>query len=378
MKSFFSRPVLGLLLALLALVGCKKDDKLDDTITPVTNVFSPADNLFVALDPPSNAVVTFEWEPARVADGTLVLYEVVFDKENGDFSQPVYSVASGTNGLENKLVLSHGDLNRIANLAGIAAQSRGKLKWTVNASKGLNVQRSTVTRLLEVQRPAGFAVIPANVYLYGAGTEAGANLAQALPFKRIAPGVFELYTQLSAGAVRLADGTTGSPTNYYVDGQNLREGTTGVSPTSTPKVYRIKLDFNNGSATLTEIVSVGLWIAAQNAVTVTLPYIGNGQWKIVRTPIAFFQFSWGRDERYKFRFTERDAAGNTTQPFYGSTVIDNQRATANTPPAYFYVVPSTDSQWDYTYKFRTEADNANVDITLKMQATAPYTHEVTL
>jgi len=376
MKQIFS-PFLALLLLLGLLAGCKKDDKLDDTITPVANVFSPANNLFVVLDPPTNAVVTFEWEPARVGDGTVVLYEVVFDKESGDFSQPIYSVASGTNGLENKLVLTHGDLNRIASLAGIASQSRGKLKYTISASKGLNVQRSAVVRVLEVQRPAGFATLPPNLYISGAGTEA-ASLAQALPFKRTAPGIFEIYTRLSAGDVKLTDGTTGSPTTYYFMGQNLLQGNTGTSPTSTPKVYRIRLDFNNGSATLTEIVSVGLWFSTYNMVTVVLPYIGNGQWKVLRTPIVFFAASYGREERYKFKFTERDAAGVTTTPYYGSTIADNQRATAATPPAYFFVVPGPDNQFDYTYKFRTEADNASVDIALKMQATAPYTHEVTL
>ena len=379
MKRLFSLPLLGLLLALSALTGCKKDEAaLDSTITPVSNVFSPADNQFVKLDPPTNAVVTFQWQPAQVADGTVVLYEVLFDKVGGDFSKPFYSQVSGTNGLDNKLVLSHGELNKIAALAGIAAQDRGKMIWSVNASKGLNVVRSSVTRTLEVQRPAGFAVIPGKVYIYGAGTEYGTALAGAQALQSVAPGVFEIYTQLSAGAVLLTDATTGTPTNFYVDGQNLRAGTTGVSPTSTPKVYRLTLDFNNGAAKLTEIVSVGLWISAQNKVTVALPYLGKGQWQLKRTPIEFFQFSWGRDERYKFQFTEKDAAGNVTNPYYGSTVIDNQRATAASPAAYYYLVPQPDSQWDYTFKFRSEADKAPIDLTVTLQPGAPYTHSVTL
>ena len=124
----FSHPLLLFVALLGLLAGCKKDENaLDDTITPVTNYISPADNTFYRLDPPSNAAVTFEWSQARAADGTLVLYEVVFDKDGGDFSKPVYTTVSGTNGLDTKLVLSHGDLNKIANLAGIASQSQGKL-----------------------------------------------------------------------------------------------------------------------------------------------------------------------------------------------------------------------------------------------------------
>lgn len=371
-----SHPLLLLLMLVGLLAGCKKDDKaLDDTITPVSNYISPADNIFLKLDPASNASMTFEWGQARAADGTLVLYEVVFDKDGGDFSKPVYSTVSGTNGLDTKLVLSHGDLNKIANLAGIAAQSQGKLKWMVNASKGLNVMPAAAARTFTVERPAGFSVIPGNLYLTGSGTEGGATLSQALPFKRLAAGVFELYTKLSPGDVKIVDQTTGTPTAYYISGTKLLQGATTTNPTATTGVYRMTLDFNNGSAVLTEIQSVGLWVAAQNKVTVTLPYVGKGLWEIDNTPIEFFQFSWGRDERYKFVFTEKDMAGNVKARQYGSTNVDNQPATATTAAAYFNLVPVADDQWNNSFKFIGNADRKNVDILVMMQPAA-YTHQV--
>jgi hypothetical protein len=372
----FSHPLLLLLMLVGLLASCKKDDKaLDDTITPVSNYISPADNVFVKLDPPSNAAITFEWSQARAADGTLVLYEVVFDKDGGDFSKPVYSTVSGTNGLDTKLTLSHGDLNKIANLAGIASQTQGKLKWMVNASKGLNVMPAAAARTLTVERPAGFSVIPGNLYLTGSGTEGGATLSQALPFKRLSSGVFEIYTKLTAGDVKIVDGTTGTPTNYYISGTKLLQGAATASPAATAGVYRMTLDFNNGSAVLTEIQSVGLWVAAQNKVTVTLPYVGKGVWQVENTPIEFFQFSWGRDERYKFIFTEKDAAGTVKARQYGSTNTDNQPATASTAAAYFYLVPVADDQWNNTFKFIGTADRKNVDIAVMMQPAA-YTHSV--
>jgi hypothetical protein len=372
----FSHPLLLLLMLVGLLASCKKDEKaLDDTITPVSNYITPADNSFYKLDPPSNASVTFEWSQARAADGTLVLYEVVFDKDGGDFSKPVYSTVSGTNGLDTKLVLSHGDLNKIANLAGIASQAQGKLKWMVNASKGLNVVPATTSRTMTVERPAGFSVIPGNLYLSGSGTEGGATLSQALPFKRLSAGVFELYTKLSPGDVKIVDATTGTPTNYYVSGTKLLQGATTTNPTTTTGVYRMTLDFNNGSAVLTEIQSVGLWVSAQNKVTVTLPYKGKGLWEIDQTPIAFFQFSWGRDERYNFIFTEKDMAGTVTMRQYGSTVANNVPPTATTAAAYFYLVPVATNQWDNTFKFIGTADGKNVDILVMMQPAA-YTHQV--
>jgi hypothetical protein len=374
----YSHPLLLLLLLIGLLTGCKKDDQeLDDAITPVANYISPADNSLVKLDPPSNAAVTFEWSQARAADGTLILYEVLFDKEGGDFSAPVYSAVSGTNGLDTKLVLSHGDLNKIANLAGIPSQAQGKLKWTVNASKGLNVLAATAARTIQVERPAGFSVIPGNLYLTGSGTEAGATLGQALPFKRVSSGVYELYTRLSPGDVKLVDQTTGTPTAYYISGNKLLLGSSATSPAPAPAVYRVTLDFNNGSAILTEIQSVGLWVSAQNKVTVTLPYVGKGVWKVENTPIEFFQFSWGRDERYKFIFSEKDMAGKVTARQYGSPNTDNVPPTATTAAAYFNLIPVADDQWNNTFKFAAAADRKNVDLTVLMQPAA-YTHQVTV
>lgn len=372
----FSHPLLFLLFFAGLFAGCKKDDKaLDNTITPVENYISPADNVYIKLDPPSNAAVTFEWSQARAADGTLVLYEVVFDKESGDFSHPVYSTTSGTNGLDTKLVLSHGDLNKIANLAGIAAQSPGKLKWMVNASKGINVVPASTSRVLTVERPAGFTVLPANLYLTGSGTEGGASLAKGQPFKRISAGVFEIYTKLGPGAVQLVDATTGTPTTYYLDGNKLRAGTQTTSPAATPAVYHLNVDFNNAAVTLTEITSVGLWFCGDNKVIATIPYLGQGVWQILNTPISFHQESWGRDERYKFLFTLKDAAGVSSKQYYGSSNADNQPATATTAAAYFYLFPVSDSQYDYSYKFVKNADNKSVDLTIRLQPDA-YTHEV--
>jgi hypothetical protein len=371
-----SHPLLLLLMLVGLLASCKKDDKaLDDAITPVSNYISPADNVFIKLDPPSNAAMTFEWSQARAADGTVVLYEVLFDKDGGDFSKPVYSTVSGTNGLDTKLVLSHSDLNKIANLAGIGSQSQGKLKWMVNASKGLNVVPAASARTLTVERPAGFSVIPGNLYLTGSGTEGGATLSQALPFKRVSAGVFEIYSKLSPGDVKIVDQTTGSPTAYYINGTKLLQGTTTTNPTTTAGVYRMTLDFNAGSAVLTEIQSVGLWVAAQNKVTVTLPYVSKGLWEIDNTPIEFFQFTWGRDERYKFVFTEKDMAGNVKARQYGSTNVDNQPATTTTAAAYFNLIPVADDQWNNSYKFISTADRKNVDILVMMQPAA-YTHQV--
>lgn len=380
MKISFRMLVLVLWTGLLGnlLAGCDDDDdKLNTTITGVSNLFAPADNSFVRLLPATSATVAFEWEAARAEDGTVVQYEVLFDKEAGDFSAPVFASTSGQNGLEPRLTLTHAELNKIANLAGIQALTRGKLKWTVAASKGTNVVRATATRLLEVERPAGFSEIPADLFLTGDATEAGTNLAQAIKFKQVASGVFELYTSLKPGTYRFVDRASGTGKQFYITGSVIREGSTGsTSPATAKQPYRLSLDFNNAAATLTQIRKVSLWVAAENRVTQELTYRDNSSWKVENALIEFFQESWGRDERYKFILTEVDAAGQVTEKQYGSTNIDNQRPTDTSPPSYYYVVPVATSRYDYTFKWKSAVDRARVDMTLKMQPAAPYTHEV--
>src|SRR3954468_20211966 len=150
-----------ILLALAFLAGCSKNNRdINMNISEGTAFYAPNDNLSVKLEPATAASVGFEWEQAKAEDGSLVMYEVAFAKENGDFNTPVYKIASDGNGVQNKLTLSHKDLNRIANLAGIKALETGKLKWTVLASKGTNVRQATISRTIQVERPAGFADIP--------------------------------------------------------------------------------------------------------------------------------------------------------------------------------------------------------------------------
>jgi hypothetical protein len=105
------------------------------------------------LDPASNAVVYFEWQPAKAGNFTPIYYKVQFDKENGDFSTPVYTGVPAALGSVTKLSLSHRDLNTIAEKAGIAPLTKGRLRWKVIASNGVAADSTGNGRLLEVQRP---------------------------------------------------------------------------------------------------------------------------------------------------------------------------------------------------------------------------------
>jgi starch-binding outer membrane protein SusE/F len=362
---------------LVTLIGCKKDDReINMNITEVTTFYAPNDNLHVKLEPATSASVTFEWEQAKAEDGSLVMYEVAFDKEDGDFTSPIYKMSSDGNGVQNRLTLSHKDLNRIANMAGIQSLATGKLKWTVLASKGTNVKKSPSSRLIEVERPAGFAEIPTEVFITGDATEAGANLADAIKLKSTSPGVFEIYTQLKPGTYHFVNRITGTPTTYIVDGTFLKEGASVESPAETPKIYRMVLDFNNAAVSIYEVVKLGYWFAPRNAIEAELSYVGNGTFKAENVDIEFRQESWGRDERYKFRMTLKDMEGNEIVEDWASANRDNSRATATTPAAWYYLFKQNVNQWDYTFKFPTEADMKKVDLIVSFKPDGAYTHQV--
>jgi hypothetical protein len=363
----------------LFIAGCKKSNRdINMNITEVSAFYAPVDNLFVKLEPATAASVGFEWDQARAEDGSLVMYEVAFDKQSGDFSQPVYKIASDGNGVQNKLTLSHKDLNRIANFAGINSLEKGKLKWTVFASKGTNVKKSALSRTIEVERPAGFAEIPTEVFLTGDATEGGTTLSSALKMKQTSPGVFEIYTSLKPGTFNFVNRTTGTATSYQVQGTFLKEGPAVASPATANKPYRIELDFNNAAVKISEITKVGFWFAPNNTLQSELTYAGGGVFSATNVPIVFRQESWGRDERYKFRMTLKAADGTETIEDWGSVNRDNSRPTAGTPAAWYNIFKQQVNQWDYTFKFPTEADNKNVDFFLNFKPDAPYNHQVVI
>ncbi|MCC8409299.1 SusE domain-containing protein [Mucilaginibacter sp. UR6-1] len=371
-KNIFCIVLAGIIATIFS--GCKKDKELSHTkVTPVQALYFPENNKFVKLD--GSGTVTFEWQQAKAEDNGYVSYEVAFTKEDGDFTNPIYTVASGRNGFDNTIVMSYADLNRVATLAGIKPAETGKLKWTVISSKGINPNIPSVSSLIEVERPDSF-VTPNDLYVTGAATEGGTDLANARHFKNLGNGKFEIYTKLKDGDYQFASDNKGTPSLFSINaaGKLAENGTTAFAGN---KVMRIVLDFNTREAQMTEISSVGLWFSPEGKVLFDLPYVGNGTWLATDKPIVFRQESWGRDERYKFRFSVKNAVGEAGIEYFGSKNRDNNRPDASSPASYYDVVAVDNSQFDYAFKFITGADNHNVDIKVDFSGAA-YTHSVTV
>src|SRR4051812_30738598 len=108
MKNIYSKLIL--LVCAVFLVSCDNDELSHTDVSAVNALYSPANNKFYDLGAQSSAV--FEWEAAKAEDNGVVLYDVVFDRENGDFSKPIYVIPSDGKGFQRTLNLSFTELNK--------------------------------------------------------------------------------------------------------------------------------------------------------------------------------------------------------------------------------------------------------------------------
>lgn len=373
MKNIYTRIII--VLTILFSVSCSDDDSMSNTnVTAVNSLYAPENNKFFNLGAQSSAL--FEWEASKAEDNGVVLYDVVFDKEDGDFSNPIYVMPSDGKGFQRTLNLPFTELNKIAAMAGIPSESIGKLKWTVNASKGINVQPTDVFGIIEVERPGGFPT-PDELFITGSATETGDDLSAAFSMKKIGASKFEIYTSLSEGEYQFATRKNGTPELYSITDTKLKaNGTTAY--TGEEAVYRIQLDFSDGSVEMAKIEKVELWFPPESSFLFEFEYAGNGTWEALNKLIAFKEESWGKDERYKFRFTLNNGT-ESIEEWYGSTNADNQRPTADTPEAYWFMVSVPNDDWSNTFKFADQVDGSNVDIQIIYNASvAEYTHTITV
>lgn len=359
--------------AAIMLISCDDDDSFNAAdVSPVQALYTPGDNDFFDLGAQSSAV--FEWQTARTADNGVVLYEVAFDVEDGDFSDPIFVMPSDGNGFQNTLTLPFTQLNRIAGFAGIQPENTGKLKWTVLSSKGVNVKKSEVFRTFEVERPGGFAT-PDQLFLTGDATEAGTDLSMAIPFKKTGSDNFEIYTSLKPGSYKLVTRNSGTPEIFFVADNKLQaDGETTI--TDSEKIYRLRVDFSDGSVNISTIDNVELWFPTYGEFPFAFDYAGNGTWEALNEHIEFKEVSYGREERYKFRFTVT-TDGNTLEEWYGSSNTDNQKPTGDSPDSYFYMVPAPSDEYSNTFKFAIEVDRSDVNISIFFNADVEeYTHQI--
>lgn len=371
-----------ILIVSLTLVSCGTDDMnyADAQVTAVKKLYEPSDNRSVKLISSATASLYFQWEAVKVEDSGAALYEVIFDKAGGDFSNPVYRVVADNGGYVNAATIPHKTLNAIAAKAGIGIDETGELIWTVVSSRGLNQMMAEEQRSLTVTTLAGFAEIPDEVFITGEATEVGTALNDALPFKLTTAGEFEIYTKLEAGKTYyFVDRKNDNARIFYSEnGVRLLEAEAGTEGAITPKktgVYKINLDFNVATISCTEITSLGLFFSPDNKVLWDLSYKGKGIWegegKVTLKPMG----GW-IDERYKFQMETIDGSGKAQTVQWGPTIAGLDSRPTGTEDYFFMQLAPSVTQYDNKWKFPLEVDGKETTITIYLQGNSQYRHEV--
>lgn len=365
MKTIFTK--ISMMCALLiAFIACDSDGEVRHLgVTAVEKLYGPKEGADVKLQSSASAVLLFEWEIARAEDSGLVLYEVAFDKADGDFSNPLAMVAADNKGATASATIGHKELNRIAALAGIDSEAKGTLKWTVLSSKGINPVKAKEERTITITRLAGFADIPEQLYITGEGTEVGGDLSKALIMRKVAAGEFEIFTKLTQGqSFKFVSAITGEPKEYSLSGEKLVEG--GTSTVSETGIYKYYIDFNIGSFTNKQVTKVN-FLQNSSLTKIELPYKGLGVWEILGHTITDITDT---DDRYKFRM--ESSAGETEW----RAINNDSKPTGN--EAYYYMVEKDNvEQWTNNQIWKSPLNQWNgltVDIMFSLNAGSEYTH----
>ncbi|MDR1221646.1 MAG: SusE domain-containing protein [Tannerella sp.] len=358
----------------VALVACSSNGEVRDLgVTAVQTLYEPDNGKAVVLQASASATLYFEWEPARAEDGGAVLYEVVFDKADGDFSDPLFIATADNNGGANHATITHKQLNRIAAMAGVESSQQGALKWTVFSSKGINPVKAGQERTLTLTRLAGFADVPGQLYITGEATEAGGDISNALVLRKVTDGEFEIYMKFTEGKTfKFVNTKTGTPVEYSLSGEKLVEG--GASTVSKTGIYMFYVDFNAGSFISKEVTKVSLFLNWSQR-EIELPYKGMGVWELLNHAVTGLEGNDSSDDRYKFRM--QSSAGETEW----RAINNDSKPTGN--EAYYYMVERTNvEQWTNNQIWKNPATDGwngkTYDVMFSLNPEGAYTHNLVI
>ena len=364
--------------ALLAMMSCQEDYELNPGFTVPSELNAPTS---IQLDVTSSVPVVLSWKGGGADDGGIVLYEVLFDKADGDFSKPLATFKSDL-GAMSTLSMTHATINTIARNAGIRPDETGTIKWTVSASKGGVVKRVENPVSISVTRGEGIDYIPTTLYLYGSATENGGQ--GGLQFRQVEEGVFQIYTRLSAGNIRFKSATTGEFFGYYIDDNSkLKEGEGEMSVSASSEVVRLTVNFNTLGMTTDRIgTSVRcIWGASFNNIAL-LQYTGNGKFvgegdirfldpsKPETNPPGWLSYI---EERYYFIATVN---GGDTCWGRGDDV-SAERPVGGEPTSFYALHEYPWSQWEHLWKMKGSLNDTHATITIDTNADGLMIHTFT-
>ena len=378
--------IYSFLLASLLLVGCHKN--LADT-TPLEapqQVLMPrnAYNMDLGTGQP----VIFEWDYSM---GGNVRYQIVFDRENGNFSAPIYSVLSDNSGVSPKATVSAAILKSVAKTAGAQAGETVTVRWTVRTFKGMDSVtgvKDGQVRTLVLTLPVEIDVLPATVQLSGSAVEGSVrDMEHELSVSKDASVVIEKRSSVAfASYLQMSDGQLTLIDNYgrkFYLTDDGKVGILGVSETAknTPVtgLVCLSVDFEKLSWKAVPVKNIWFWNHPWNVADTyqsRMAYQGNGVWTVTVDPFKIALNGGGYDSRYHFRIDYNGADTDRIGP-RKRDVSTSEIGTQGYTDCFRF--SDGFNQWDYSWKTPETADwdNHSVTVTLTMRGET-YTHSITL
>lgn len=308
--------------------ACSDDDTTPSgNITPANQLYLPRNNASVMLE--TGNTTHFEWAVSKASKNGYVTYELLFDKADGDFSEPIYVLTSDNNGYEPSAEVAISTLNTVATLAGADLGETATVKWTVRAWCGLNstlygsdagVRTISITRVnsvdpmpTEVRLTGDITENQSDIVLFSAcpvaSTKSGANNDRE-------EGAYECFTNLTPGKLIVTDDLE----RYYKLGDrnkmeliNDEEADKTAITIDKEAIYWIYVNFNMMTYTIKEIQKVEVWTSpwwdGSLSALEPLNYDGNGVWSVTDYAWVIGVVAEGRiDSRYHFICTYADGS----------------------------------------------------------------------
>lgn len=226
--------------------------RFSDGSTPFT-LYGPEPIInTTTIDPTSTAdFYQFKWQKSVPTAGSpAVKYRVVFDHEDGDFSDPIFSISSDNNGLDSALKMTYQQLSDSLYKNGQQDLSKeDRIKWAVQAITGDWTLLSNVNNAMNFFRQVRFYIVGSieglPVWNINEPTQVIPDKAEGRYSK-----VFYTYLKLKTGDEFKFFKTKGDWGSGYglVSGSN-GEYTTGLNQGDNIKItadgiYRVTLDLD--------------------------------------------------------------------------------------------------------------------------------------
>lgn len=202
----------------------------------------------------------------------------------------------------------------------------------------------------------GDPTYPEAVSLYGAGAE-----VEGQSFIKVSTGVYRIYAKLKGGEITVKDDT-----------KTYKTYTCTATP-SDADATRLTVDLKNDTVTEEVVNKLRCLYGATFEDVVTLAYQGQGVWQGTGT-IYFRSVSWGMDERYYFIPT---IDGEQSKCWGRLDSVDAEnRPDGNQSADYFNCAEFGWEQWYHLWKFASNTDGSNCQITFETNKNGVMTHSV--